>query len=282
MALKISQLTAGDVADLVAATSGVEVSNLFTTVPVTQRYTFGNIATWLRQVGFAVALTAVSPAAVAWGFTNASGADNAAGAFSVTAPLSSGNATSASYIIKVGQQVAGSSSILQTAGTGLTLSHTTAGGHLATFPNTVNVTGAIVSGGSITSGSSFATGSGGNIQITDPTRVFYWAGRTQLYSPADGILGLANIAGSGFTRLLFGPTTTGFTALSFAATTLSITLADGTGSYASFDQSAAAGDSRMLLYTVDTGTMQRVQTITNAAILTLLGLGAGRLLYVPA
>jgi hypothetical protein len=48
------------------------------------------------------------------------------------------------------------------------------------------------------------------------------------------------------------------------------------------DGTTTATNTRLLLYTVDTGTVQRVQTITNAAILTLLGLGAGRLLYVPA
>lgn len=48
------------------------------------------------------------------------------------------------------------------------------------------------------------------------------------------------------------------------------------------DGVTTAAFTRMSLWINDTGTVQRVQTITNAAILTLLGLGAGRLLYVPA
>ena len=47
------------------------------------------------------------------------------------------------------------------------------------------------------------------------------------------------------------------------------------------DGSVAAGDTRMLLYTADTGTVQRVKTITNAAIDTLTGIAGSRLLYVP-
>lgn len=48
------------------------------------------------------------------------------------------------------------------------------------------------------------------------------------------------------------------------------------------DGTSVATNTRMLLYTVDTGSVQRVKTITNAAVLTLLGMGAGRLLYVSA
>lgn len=77
--------------------------------------------------------TKATPAAKGLRFTNGSGADNAAGTFTLLAPLSTGNATPASLIFMVGQQVAGSSSTLQTAGNALVLSHTTAGGFLATF-----------------------------------------------------------------------------------------------------------------------------------------------------
>lgn len=83
--------------------------------------------------------TIASPVAKLVRFTNASGTDNAANPVTIQAALSSGNALPGTLVLSVGQQVAGSSATLQTAGAGLTLSHTTAGGHLATFPNRVNI-----------------------------------------------------------------------------------------------------------------------------------------------
>lgn len=47
------------------------------------------------------------------------------------------------------------------------------------------------------------------------------------------------------------------------------------------DGTTTATFTRMLVYVVDTGTLQRVQTINNAAIQTLTGLATARLLYVP-
>lgn len=87
-----------------------------------------------------------------------------------------------------------------------------------------------------------------------------------------------NTAGDKAGALLYG---------TFNATAASQTLAINAGAVtllnaAATDQDATATNTRLLLYTVDTGTVQRVKTITNASILTLLGLGAGRLLYVPA
>lgn len=46
------------------------------------------------------------------------------------------------------------------------------------------------------------------------------------------------------------------------------------------DGDSTATFTRMLVYVVDTGTLQRVQTINNAAIQTLTGLATARLLYV--
>lgn len=77
--------------------------------------------------------TIATPSAKGFRFTNGSGADNAAGNFTLQAPLSTGNATPASIILTVGVQVAGSSSTLQTATAALTLANATATGHLATF-----------------------------------------------------------------------------------------------------------------------------------------------------
>lgn len=55
-----------------------------------------------------------------------------------------------------------------------------------------------------------------------------WSTRTAMTSPADGILLLTNAAGTDFTRLDFGGTTTSFPALSRSGTRLSQVLGDGT------------------------------------------------------
>lgn len=55
MSGRISEMTAGDVANLAASTSCVEVSNGVGSAPATFRYSFGNIATWLATVGFVAA-----------------------------------------------------------------------------------------------------------------------------------------------------------------------------------------------------------------------------------
>lgn len=103
MAERISAMTAGTVAEMGATTTGFESSIDLATTPATRRLTAGTIAEWLRKTGFAVAIAAsVSQAAIAWTFGGGSGVDNAAGDFSITAPLSTGAATPASLIFKTG------------------------------------------------------------------------------------------------------------------------------------------------------------------------------------
>lgn len=93
MAVKISGMTAGDVADLVAATSDIEVSNLVGTVPVTRRYTFAQLASWFfaygRSAPTAVAF-ADSPYAVLAGDTQLL-VDTSGGAVTVTLPTTPPN-----------------------------------------------------------------------------------------------------------------------------------------------------------------------------------------------
>lgn len=84
--------------------------------------------------------TIASPAAKLIRFTNASGTNNPAGDVSLQAALSTGNATPGRVLVYIGAQVAGSSATLQTASLALTFSHSTGGGHVATF------TGALVTG----------------------------------------------------------------------------------------------------------------------------------------
>lgn len=117
---RISQMTAATVAQLALTTSALEVSTAITTTPVTRQLPFDILSTFLRQTGFSNAVTAASPAAVSWVFTNGSGSNNAAGDFTLTAPLSTGNATAANLIFQTGV-AGGAGSALQTAVTRLTL-----------------------------------------------------------------------------------------------------------------------------------------------------------------
>lgn len=55
-----------------------------------------------------------------------------------------------------------------------------------------------------------------------------WNGRALIYSPADGIVELTNNAGTGFTRLQFGGTTSSFPAIRRTTTALNFRLADDT------------------------------------------------------
>jgi parallel beta-helix repeat protein len=57
---------------------------------------------------------------------------------------------------------------------------------------------------------------------------FYWSGRALMKSPSDGVLTIYNNAGTDFTRLQLGGTTTSFPALGRSTTTIAVQLADGT------------------------------------------------------
>lgn len=101
----------------------------------------GTPSTPITTILFGAGDTIAAPAAKTMRYTNATGADSPAGNVTIIGARSTGNAAAASYIIQIGQQVAGSSSVLQTAGNAVAFSHTTAGGHLATFSNNVTVSG---------------------------------------------------------------------------------------------------------------------------------------------
>lgn len=99
----------------------------------------GTSGTPITTVNIGAGNTIASPVAKTVRFTNASGTDNAAGDVTFQAALSTGNAAEGRLLFKIGQQVAGSSSTLQTSTLVLTLSCNT-GGPVATF------TGAVVTG----------------------------------------------------------------------------------------------------------------------------------------
>lgn len=57
----------------------------------------------------------------------------------------------------------------------------------------------------------------------------YWAGRSVMASPSDGVIGLYNSAVTDFTRLQFGGATSSFPALKRSTTTIQAVLADDSG-----------------------------------------------------
>jgi hypothetical protein len=93
--------------------------------------------------------TVVSPAARNVRFTNASGNNNPAAGASLDAPRSTGNANAASLTLRIGEQVAGSSNVLQTLVNALVLSHSVTGGHRATFLGRVDTGASTTLGASL-------------------------------------------------------------------------------------------------------------------------------------
>ena len=73
----------------------------------------------------------------------------------------------------------------------------------ATRPRTIYVATGIITGGTITGGA-FNAGNAG---------LFYFGSRTQMQSPADGVLSLYNSTGADFTRLQLGGTSNSFGAI---------------------------------------------------------------------
>ena len=64
---------------------------------------------------------------------------------------------------------------------------------------------------------------------TANAKAFYWGTRSVMTSPSDGVIRLANSAGTDFTRLQFGGTTASFPALRRVGTALGVRLADDSG-----------------------------------------------------
>jgi hypothetical protein len=79
---------------------------------------------------------------------------------------------------------------------------------------TLNVVGNIISGGQISAST---------------TGAIFWAGRSTLFSPSDGIITLGNNASTSFTRLQFGGTGPSFPALERNGTGLAVKVADSSG-----------------------------------------------------
>lgn len=120
----------------------------------------GGPSTKLIYIIFGEGDTVVSPAGRLWRFTNGSGTDNAAGDFTLVAPISTGAGTPARIIFQVGH-VAASSATLQTATTVLTI-----GDGIVT----------VASGAAFQLGSAYAAGAvtaTGTIPIKDNTGTTY-------------------------------------------------------------------------------------------------------------
>lgn len=69
---------------------------------------------------------------------------------------------------------------------------------------------------------------------------YFWTARSQMASPSDGIIELSNNAGTDFSRLQFGGTTSSFPALKRSSTTLAVRLADD-----SADAAISAGNATL-------------------------------------
>lgn len=84
-----------------------------------------------------------------------------------------------------------------------------------------------INGGS----SSFLINASGSITTVGAATIgatlgYHWNGRSQMLSPSDGVITLENNAGTSFTRLQFGGTTSSFPALKVNGTALNVRLAD--------------------------------------------------------
>lgn len=84
-------------------------------------------------------------------------------------------------------------------------------GALSSTSITTTGTGSVTAVGNIISGSAFYVG---------------WTSRARMYSPSDGVIRLTNDAGTDFTRLQFGGTTSSFPSIKRNATALNFRLAD--------------------------------------------------------
>ena len=69
----------------------------------------------------------------------------------------------------------------------------------------------------------------GQAFLNQAAGAFYWSSRSQIQSPADGVIALYNAAATDFTRLQFGGTSASFPALKRVAAELDARLADDSG-----------------------------------------------------
>lgn len=118
---------------------------------------------------------------------------------------------------------------------------------------------------------------GGNVNISAGS-YYYWAGRSQIGSPADGVLVLQNNAGADFSRLQFGGTTASFPALKRASATLESVLADDSG-YCNFktkqvDATAAVIAASAVATPAGGSTAARITIGTTTAFGLYIGSGA--------
>lgn len=120
-------------------------------------------------------------------------------------------------------------------------------------------------------GGNLVAGGSLGLQIGTGSAPIYWAGRSQVYSPANGNILLQNAAQSDFDRLQFGGTTSSFPALKRSSTTLQARLADDSA-FASvqgklttdtaYQAGAPTATGYLVLYD-STGTAYRVPAVLN-------------------
>lgn len=121
---------------------------------------------------------------------------------------------------------------------------------------------ALTTQGAITANSGNITAVSGSV-IAGPTAFLAWSGRTLMSSPADGQLLLFNNAGTNFTRVMFGGTTSAFPAIRRTGATLDFRLADDSA-YAGFTSGNHTFATAALL-SITSGTNQRAGNATLVA-----------------
>lgn len=117
----------------------------------------------------------------------------------------------------------------------------------------VSLSGGLSVTGTINGGGSIVAGSGNNLQ---------WNSRASVASPADGIIELTNNAGTSFTRLQLGGTTSSFPALKVNGAALNFRLADDSADAAITAKSTATSSASF-----DTGFVYIQPTTGNTVVI---------------
>ena len=227
MDVRISDPPAATCAVLHTTNSLFEMTDLGEALPANQskKVTLDNVSRFIRTA--AVMLTSLTLGAAGAAFpvsgTPTVGTDIAAGAITLTANLSTGNAAPGTFIFKVGAQVAGSSAVAQTAGTALTLSNTTAAGHLAIFGGKIQLgaapgTAAAINIDAATAASTLAWKNGANsgavgmtgtvTNLLSTTSIYFTANSQDKWLMA-GAATIAELASAQVTARIIGGSTNG-------------------------------------------------------------------------
>jgi hypothetical protein len=134
----------------------------------------------------------------------------------MSAALTYGGVTLSNAVTGTGPMVLGTNASLMTPNINLATGTSLALNGCSISTNALCATGSAVFSGTVT----------GTDHIAGASNSIYWTGRSTFTSPADGIITLNNNAGTAFSRLQFGGTTSSFPAAKRNAAALNFRLAD--------------------------------------------------------